>query len=285
MIPSFMVVGAQKAGTTWLFECLNEHPSVFVPELKETHFFCPPDRCRHSRKYLGDEWYRGLFPSSGEYAVAGDMTTDDMYYGAADDIHRVNPDMKIVFMLRHPVERAYSAYWMKRRHSIEIERFDRSLEENPQLLERGLYHRQIMPFLEKFGEANVRIYIYEEATTKPEAFFSDLCRFLGIDDGVRPKSLSQRVGETKSLPPLMGFFYYKVMSRIINLPLVRTLWRFLRRNTRIKERLLGTKAFGTEGSSYPEMPADIRATMLDYFREENARLFELIGRDIPAWGK
>lgn len=285
MIPNFMVVGAQKAGTTWLFECLNEHPAVFVPELKETHFFCPPERCRHSRKHLGEQWYLNLFPSGGSHAVAGDMTTDDMYYGAAEDIHRLNPNMKIIFMLRNPVDRAYSAYWMKRRHSLEAEHFEQSLDENVQLLERGLYFRQIVPFLEKFGAANIRIYIYEEATRQPEAFFADLCRFLGVDDTVKPKSLSQRVGETKALPPWLGFFYYKIASRIINLPVMRTLWRFLRRNTRIKERLLGTKDFGVEGSSYPEMPAATRARMVEYFREENARLFTLLKRDIVAWSK
>ncbi|MEW5726709.1 MAG: sulfotransferase [Pseudomonadota bacterium] len=283
MTPSFMLVGAQKAGTTWLFECLNEHPEVFVPELKEVHFFCPPDRCRHSRQANGMEWYLGLFPDDARYKAVGEMTTDYMYYGGADDIHRLNPDMKIVFMLRHPVDRAYSAYWMKRRHSLEVDSFESSLDENAQLFERGCYHRQIMPFVEKFGAANVRVYIYEELTENPAAFFADLCGFLGVNPAFRPKSLDQRVGETKPLPPLLGFLYYKVASRIINLPPVLPLWRFLRRNTRIKEVLLGTKPAGAKGSSYQPMPPDIRRRLLERYRPENDALFAFLGRDIPSW--
>lgn len=283
MVPGFMVVGAQKAGTTWLFECLNEHPEIFVPEMKEVHFFCPPERCRHSRRSQGEEWYLGLFPDDARYKAVGEMTTDYMYYGAADDLCRLNPEMKIVFMLRNPIDRAYSAYWMKRRHSLEVESFEQTLEDNSQLFDRGCYLRQIAPFVEKFGRDNVRVYIYEEFSEQPAEFFAGLCRFLGVDPGFLPKSLDQRVGETKPLPPVLGFLYYKVASRIINLPPVLPVWRFIRRNTRIKEVLLGTKPAGAQGSSYEPMPASTRARLLERYRDDNEALFAFLGRDIPSW--
>ena len=85
-----MVVGTQKAGTTWLFECLSEHPEVFVPELKEVHYFCPPDRCRVSRARQGEAWYRGLYDnaSAAKAKARGDMTTDYMYLPGVPEAFR-----------------------------------------------------------------------------------------------------------------------------------------------------------------------------------------------------
>jgi hypothetical protein len=94
--PDFMVVGTQKAGTTWLFECLNEHPGVFVPELKEVHYFCPPEGWRVSRAAKGEAWYRDLYAKAPKGSVCGDMTTDYMYLpGVAEALHRFNPDSRL----------------------------------------------------------------------------------------------------------------------------------------------------------------------------------------------
>ena len=281
---SFMVVGTQKGGTTWLFECLIEHPEVMIPELKEVHYFCPPDRCRASRMDKGEAWYRELYAGAGKFKARGDMTTDYMYLpGVAEALHRFNPALKLAFLLRDPVDRAYSQYWMRARQTPGIGDFRSEIESNPNLIGRGLYHRQIAKFLEFFPREQCRIWIYEELMAQPDVFFAEFCRFIGVDDGFRPKSLTQRIGETKVLDPRMGSLFYRVGSPIINHPLVLPAWRFLRRNTRIKEILLGTNPGGAGGSSYVPLQPEERAEVAKLFADENRRLFELLGRDIPAW--
>ena len=281
-IPDFMVVGTQKAGTTWLFECLNEHPEVFVPDLKEVHYFCPPERCRFSRAAKGESWYRDLYADAPSAAARGDMTTDYMYLsGVAKALYRFNPGLKIIFLLREPVERAYSQYWMRRRQTPGMQDFRSHLAENPNLVERGLYFRQIARYLEFFPPEQCRIWIYEEAVANPAAFFADLCRFIGVADNFRPKSLSQRIGETKVLDPRLGSLFYRVGSPIINLPVVLPIWRFLRNNTRVKEIIFGTRP-GT-GSSYEPIGRAERDEAAKIFADENLKLFGLLGRDIPAW--
>ncbi|MBL8806901.1 MAG: sulfotransferase [Rhodospirillales bacterium] len=282
-IPTFIVVGAQKAGTTWLYECLSEHPEAFVPRMKEVHFFSRPEDDRMSRLEKGIDWYKSLFPDQG-YLATGDVTPDYMFQPyVAEAIHALNPKMKIVALLREPVARAHSAYWMRRRYDPKPLPFAEAIKVSPALIERGYYHRQLVPYLSRFGAENVRIYIYEEATAEPEAFFADLARFLGISPAFVPLSLRQRVGETKVLPPPFGFIFYKVLSPVINLPGILAAWRWLRRRTRIKEWLFGKLARGGDGSSYARLPKEEAEKLKLHFAEENRKLFELLGRDIPAW--
>jgi hypothetical protein len=280
-IPDFVVIGAQKAGTTWLYECLSEHPEVFVPRMKEVHFFTRPQDDRLSRLDQGVEWYQSLFPDSGK--VNGELTPDYMFFPyVAPAIATLNPKMKIVALLRHPVDRAYSQYWMRRRYRDSLP-FEDAIRESPGLIERGFYYRQLAPYLEIFGADRVRIYIYEEITQAPEPFFVDLCKFLGVSADFAPLSLHQRVGETKVMSPLAGFLFYKVASPIINLPGILHAWRFVRRRTRIKEWLFGNAAKSGAGSSYEDVAPTLRSKLNTQFEAENRRLFELLGRDVPAW--
>jgi len=282
--PNFMVVGTQKAGTTWLFECLNEHPEVFVPELKEVHYFCPPDRCRVSRADKGENWYRGLYTKAKGAKALGDMTTDYMYLpGVAAALHQFSPHLKLAFLLRDPVERAYSQYWMRRRQTPGAGDFRSELAANPNLVGRGLYYRQIASFLKYFPREQCRIWIYEEVMADPAKFFADFCRFIGVDDSFRPKSLTQRIGETKVMDPRLGSLLYRVGSPIINLPAILPIWRFLRRNTRIKEIVFGTAPGGEKRSSYAPLTPAERRDVGQMFAEENRQLFNLLGREIPAW--
>lgn len=282
---TFAVVGAQKSATTWLFECLNEHPEIFTPALKEVHYFCRPEDCRLSRQQLGAAWYESLF-EPGQYKAWGELTTDYMFFPyVVDDLHRYNPEMKIIFLLRNPVDRAYSAYWMWRRHKANLPSFAEMLQKEPAFIERGLYHRQITPYIERFGAEQVRIYIYEEIVTQPESFLSDLFSFLGADPTFRPLTQDKTVGATADYGKGAGFLVYKVLSPIINLPFILPAWRWLRANTDLRDRLLRLIAKTPEPSGYTAISPHDRQQLVECFRGENARLFTLLGRDIPSWNQ
>ena len=282
-IPSFMVVGAQKAGTTWLFECLDEHPEVFVPRVKEVHFFDRPEDSRFSQRHRGLDWYLEQFSDDPAFRARGELTPDYMYYPhVAAELHALNPDLRIVFMLRNPVDRAYSAYWMRRRHDAGLADFAALADPASGYVARGFYARQIAPYMERFPREQLRIYIYEEAVRDPELFVADLYGFLGVDAGFRPKTLTRRVGATHRLPKGLGFFVYKIVSPVINLPVILPAWRWLRRNTRVVDIALDTVA-KPGATNYPPLSDDERRRLAAVFADENARLFGLIGRDVPAW--
>lgn len=275
-----MVVGTQKAATTWLFECLLEHPEVFVSDQKEVHFFCRPEDCRFSTQAKGLDWYRGLFSEGGKRAY-GELTTDYMFFPyVAEDLHALNPDLKIVFILRNPVDRAYSAYWMWKRHKPTLPPFREMLDQNPPYIERGLYHRQVLPYLELFGAENVRIYIYEEITRDAAAFLENLYKFIGVDPSCRPTMTNDRVSGTRVLPGAAGFVLYKIISPIINAPIISSIWRALRRTAPVR-RLINSN--GSETPNYPQMSDADRTYLKNRFEDENERLFEMLGRRVESW--
>ena len=146
ILPSFLVIGAQRAGTTSLFDLLLRHPDLFGPvrsrgELtwarKEIHFF-------DERFLLGENWYRSFFPLSisrwrarrrGGDIVAGEATPYYIFHPLVPErVAATIPDVRLIAILRDPVERAYSHFQMMRRSSREDLSFEEALAAEPERL-------------------------------------------------------------------------------------------------------------------------------------------------------
>lgn len=284
--PTFMIVGSQKAGTTWLHECLQEHPEIFMPQIKEMHYFSRPEDNRFSRRHLGLEWYLSQFPNDPQYRAIGEATPDYMFYPyVAKDLRELNPQLKLIFLLREPVDRAYSAYWMWRRHKTDLISFEDVVQQHPEFLDRGRYFPQIERFLQQFPREQIFVAIYERVTAEPEAFFRSIFRFLEVDETFVPTASETSVGGTQVLPGARGFLLYKIISPIINLPFIIPLWRKLRK-TAIKSILLGilgAEATGGNSKNYAPMQPETRQKLARLFEEDNRRLVEFLGSDIPEW--
>ena len=114
MLPNFIGIGAPKAGTTWLFNCLQEHPQVFVAPVKETKFF--DDENIEGRILEYEAHFRG---AEGAIAV-GEISTRYLSSnrGAAERIHRYLPEVRLFVSLRNPSDQAYSHYWHLRRQNF-----------------------------------------------------------------------------------------------------------------------------------------------------------------------
>lgn len=277
-IPNFIVAGTQKAATTWLYECLREHPDIFVPNVKEIHFFCRPP-CRSSKFHLGFDWYKSQFPKSGRYKAVGEISIDYMYYEyVAREIYSFNSNLKILFILRNPVDRAYSAYWMNRRHKPEMPPFADFIKADNHFINRGFYYRQLMKYYECFDKRNLFILIYDDLLMKPDVFVKNVYSFIEVDSDFTPDTLNQKVAATRNITPLAGFFLYKHFAPILKKsPLFSSLWRFIKHKTPL------SKYYKDKQSSYPPLSDEDRHRLKELYREENKKLFELIGREIPQW--
>lgn len=100
----FYGIGAQKAGTTWLSAMLRQHPQVWIPDIKEVHYFT-----REVAAGRGDDWYEAQF-AAGAGKTTGDITPAyaTLEMPAIDHAHRIAPNAKLLFCVRHPVERVWS---------------------------------------------------------------------------------------------------------------------------------------------------------------------------------
>jgi hypothetical protein len=210
LMPSFVIAGAQRCGTTSLHEDLAQHPSVLTPiRRKGVHYFdVSYDR--------GLAWYRGHFPTrrtarrtareeGAEPVITGEASPYYMFHPLAPErIARDLPGVKIIVMLRDPVERAYSAHAHEFARGFETEPFERALDLEESRLSgeaerlradpyadshalrhqayvaRGRYVEQLDHLTELFGRERIHVVDSEAFFTDPEPVFAGVCGFLGL---------------------------------------------------------------------------------------------------------
>jgi hypothetical protein len=186
-LPSFYCIGAQKAGTTWLFEMLKKHPEIHLPQYKEVHYW-------DLNKTRSLQWYRDHFKP--EY-LNGDITPAYAILPEASvtEIHSLTPKAKILFSMRHPIERAWSFVQMvvKQQYKVcpdNIKRGNPQGEElafirqnlfHPGCLARSNYAETIRRWRKQFGEEAVMCFRFERITQSPRELLTDICQHIGAD--------------------------------------------------------------------------------------------------------
>lgn len=247
----FLGIGAQKAGTTWLWSMLRAHPRIWMPPEKELHYFdrsvrylspstlaadrllerllsrAPQNRafrriCRaqlarairmrdwprlrwYARYYFGardGQWYLSLFDKGGD-RVRGEITPAYSMLDREDvsRIHRLVPKVKIIFLLRNPIERAWSHI---RFESMQgrfkgIENFVqvRELIEHPGLTLRGDYLRTLDLWTSEFPAAQMFIGFFDDIIAQPQHLLDEILTFLGVETGAVSATRNRKVNASK----------------------------------------------------------------------------------------
>jgi hypothetical protein len=199
--PNFFIVGAQNSATTTLYGCLREHPQVFMPAMKEPHYFSnlrAATRMRYPVSHVSDRWsYLRLFSSARNQIAVGEASSSYLWEAtSAARIHEANPGAAIIIVLRDPVARAYSHYLMDLREGWANLPFYNAVRQDWENLEKGygisrlyvelgLYSNQVKTYLNAFGPKAVHIVLFEEFTESLRrgnmAVLSGIYNFLGID--------------------------------------------------------------------------------------------------------
>ena len=189
---SFLGIGVGKSGTTWLHSCLNEHPEIFVSTIKEVNYFS----FRYDR---GRDWYDSIFTSAQHEKILGEISPT--YFGnphAPERISQYNPRMKLIAMLRDPVERAYSHYCMQLTGNLVSDDIDRVLSPGTRYIDLGFYHKHLQRYGRYFDKEQMKIMIYEDLKTDPSGFFRSILEFLEVDPTFEPSILNKPFGHRKN---------------------------------------------------------------------------------------
>jgi hypothetical protein len=189
----FLIVGAQKAGTSALYEYLREHPEICMSRRKEVHFFDDDDLFEQdAADYAAYHSYFNLTPY---HQIAGEATPIYMYWRAAPRrIWQYNPRMRILMLLRNPIERAYSHWNMERNRSAESLSFfeaitqerDRCRVALPQqhrlfsYVDRGYYSDQLREIWRFFPKSQTMVLRSEELRDDPKRLLDRVCKFLNV---------------------------------------------------------------------------------------------------------
>lgn len=215
--PHFLCIGAHKSGTTWLYENLKRHPGIWLPPVKEVHFFDgtpglpkiaqrlnqaiaetiasgridDPAKLDYLRKYVLDQpkdvaWYRRLFEPAGG-RLAGDITPA---YAALPDatvakVRSILPDVRIIFMMRNPIDRAWSHFRFNAGtykfdlSAYGFEQFRRHVD-SPASESRTAYMRTIATWETCYPRDRILYAFHDDVETNPDALLRAVCGFLGV---------------------------------------------------------------------------------------------------------
>ena len=291
--PDFLVIGAAKSGTTALWYYLDAHPGVALGPVKEPRFFTRlggglargdvddsmPRAGTHER---GIEWYEALFEDEPAGAVRGEAST---VYAVAPDapalIHAHNPDVRLILMVRDPVDRIYSHYWQELKSGWDPGPFAEIVAEgHPRLryYEAMSHYKAIVErYLAYFGRDQLLVLTKEDMDDDPDTVLETVFRFIGVDPTFRPPSLGRR---------------YNV-QRVPRFPALRRVGEWARGAVgphlpeRVRQRLgvIQRKVERTlsEPIEYDALDPALRAALLPRFEEDIRFVEAWTGTPRPAW--
>ncbi|MDP9351064.1 MAG: sulfotransferase [Chloroflexota bacterium] len=225
-MPNFLVIGAAKAGTTAVYDYLGMHPQVFMTRLKETNFFAlegspltfagpGDDDCINKYSLTRLEEYADLFRDARDEPAVGEASPLYLYASTAPErIRRYVPDARLIAVLRHPVERAYSAFLHTIRDgreslhdfglalAAEESRIQSGWEHIWHYRNMGLYGEQLERYYSLFAPEQIRVFLYEDLVQRPEEMLQECYQFLGVDDEYVP-DMSIKPNVTTDVPAHM----------------------------------------------------------------------------------
>ena len=172
--PNFLYIGTSKAGSTWIYNVLAQHPDVFMAAGKGLYFF-------DNHYHYGLPWYRSQFQSARDQRVVGEISHSYLFSrNAIPRIASLNCDMQLMVCLREPVDRAFSAYLDGLKNGEFDMSFREAIEQVPSLVDRGRYATHLEPYLEQFGRERIHVGLFDVLRRDPHAFASELYRFLEV---------------------------------------------------------------------------------------------------------
>ena len=284
----FVGIGTAKGGTTWMSECLDEHPAICMSEPKEVYYFNETS-IRHKHEdgmnpHFKEplEWYAKRFAHCAADSLKGEFST---YYltdeTAPKAIYGAYPDAKLLVGLRNPVDRAWSKYWMMKNHRKLFDgTFEEALEAFPRILiEPGFYARNLKRYLDLFPREQMHVVWFEDIKNDAIGTVKGVYAFLGVDETFVPEAanakshasrttkslgLQKALGKTSDAFAAVGLGGVPKMLRRAGLQKVVT-------------------KMNTSSFEKPKMDPETKRRLKETYASDIAELETLLGKDLSAW--
>ncbi len=189
--PDFIYIGVSRAGSTWLYQVLSEHPGITMPRAKEIQFF--------DKNYeRGAAWYGTFFAGIGAGQITGEVWHDyfiDPLVAARMNEHC--PNIRLLVTLREPIDWTRSRLaWAREVEGVGALTLEAYLA-RPAVARELDYYRNLLPFYERFSPDRVLVQFYDDLRTDPAAFARNVYRFLGVASDVRVPSMDVRANPAR----------------------------------------------------------------------------------------
>jgi hypothetical protein len=263
MLPSFLLIGAMKAGTTTLYRYLREHPDVFMATPKEPNFF-------NDHWHRGVGWYERLFAAVPATRARGEASVRYTSYPNAPEcpsrIASVIPDVRLLYVVRDPIARIRSHYLHEVAALREHRPVERALRENPSYLDLSRYATQLERYLDHFPREQLLVVRAEDLFRDPSQVLPTVYGFVGVDPSFRP-SPGRHDNETAQ-----RFQLPVVVRRGIGLAVRADIYRHVPQWTKETVRTLTRQRSRTAPDVHipKELAAELRAVLADELRRLDA---------------
>lgn len=283
-VPDIYIIGAQKSGTTTLFDWLAQHPDIYGNPLSKDYPFFSSDTEYKSRTKIFYSFARKA--EKGQKILGGDANAMFVDSGAAR-MHEIMPSAKLLVILRNPVARAFSAYCYAIERGLENRSFEKAIDDEimgvdyepkdalqRDYLAHGLYAQQLIIIHRFFKSSKVKVVIFEELRSEPIRVMRDIFNFVGINENFEPNMDIKN--KTK------GGYHFKLLAKLVHSSpssgVIRVLGRKLTSHSfRTKFRRILTNINRTEKQK-PKLSDSSKKLLIEYYDGEIRGLESLLGK-------
>lgn len=274
VLPTFLIIGAMKAGTTSLYRYLRTHPQIFMPEPKEVDFFVAEKNWDK-----GLAWYEKQFEAGASARARGEAsplyTMYPAFAGIPQRIARIVPDVKLVYVLRHPVERVRSHYQHMLVRGLERRPLEVAVTEDAGYLDCSRYALQIERYLEWFPRESLLLITAENLRHRRMDTLRAVCEFIGVETDWSHADLGKEFYPSWARHSLLG-----LRRKLARLPG----YTIAARLTPPRAKGLYRRFMARGSSSQIAMPDAVRRHIEAELREDIAHLRVYLGNVVDAWG-
>jgi len=273
-LPTFLVIGAMKSGTTSLRAYLAAHPQVFMAEPKELHFFVESKNWGRGRA-----WYEERFADAGEASARGEASPSysqaDIFPGVAARIAAMLPDVRLVYVVRHPIERMRSMYLHQLASGRETAPIAHAFAAHAYYLNASRYAWQLDHHLEYVPRERIKVITTEALRDEPRSTLADVLAFLGVDpDRVPPADARHGQTENKRVST-------PAKKRLARLPGYRAVSRLAPPGVRQTVQRATSRPVDRAMAA---LPAALEAELVEQLRPDLVRLRPFLGARFDGWG-
>jgi len=276
--PNLFVVGSMKSGTTTLYNYLDSHPQIFMSKRpwKEPRYFV-----KEMNWSKGEDWYLSLFESADKELIIGEASHHyswiPHYSGVPERIHKFNPEARIFYIMRDPVERTISQYWWEVQWSGEGRDMLTAVKKMDDLIDVSNYAMQLQPYIKLFGRERVMAITLEELNSSTSQTLYEIFTWLGVDSSFLPTDLNRR--DNISSEKVDRMFGSSIFSNLRGTLLWKAMKRVVSESTRQQVRKAFSRPVERDMSGLEETINYLRPIQ----QEQTQKLCKLLGREFSEW--
>lgn len=291
-VPDFIIIGAMKSGTTTLYQYLCQHADIFMTTPKEPGYFS-----RNEVYQKGPEWYLSLFANARPGQKIGEASTCysrwPTYAHVPERIFKSNPKTKLIYLLRHPVDRAYSHYGHLRfYHDKTYPSFEDALVAEPEIVDASKYMCQIEQFLQFFPKEQLYLVDFDGLIANPKDAVNEILAFIGcneinlsFENGIKANEAGETSLKRKMLASVYKIRRFPIIKQLVDVLLPKQFRKGLARhlvNIFFSSRL-GHWLVKHGKAELPPLQSDTRSHLLQELKDDTQALEVFWGRNIRKW--